>query len=323
MKKFILISISLFIFSGLTMAMSIYDENAWIGAHSIKNMSTSDNFYPYVDIRHNNYSYSNDGSIIRTIMSDYILIQELPITKKINTLIQDWNGAINIDNLITGIDRLTFEQYIIQYKTLLLLKNEISNKIKSLKLLLGTTNYEKFSYRFFHFQILKFETSVIDDDNDIYALKNDDTVEMRNLKMSLRGVLLDKEISIDGELKDSVLNLNYINSMIPAYPEKLCNQINQPLFSTNIILMEPQEKKMIITQLGNQTKFGYVQKVMLITTLVNNEYLNGINIHLQTFTSSHLDQLQLRYKNLYGADFNISNITLANLTSILRTIIKI
>lgn len=324
MKKIYLVLLIVLMFTGISYAMPVNDQEAWIGAYFFKEMLPADKFYPYVDIRNDNYLYNSDGNVIRNIMSDYILFLELPVNKKITSITQDLNNVVNIDRLVNGIDKTTFEQYIMQFKIMLLLKKEIQDRNQYLKSYLGMSAYDKFLYRFYHFKLMKVETYILNNAQSLnYSNSPAYSEKIKKIEQELHGILFDKKVQEVGELRDSIKFMNYINSMIPAYPEQLSTKTNLPLVSVGIQNMDMKLKAALMAELSNQIRFGYAQRVILLENRVNKNYLDNMNEHLNLYTELHLEQMQQKYKKLYGNTYNLSNFTPTNLTPILKNLIKI
>src|SRR5690554_5342417 len=81
LKRIIFMLLCLLLFSSSSLAMTVFEEESWIAAYFYDELNPTEKYYPFVDIRENNYYIDVPGNAVRTILSDYLLSQDFKVVE--------------------------------------------------------------------------------------------------------------------------------------------------------------------------------------------------------------------------------------------------
>ena len=172
MKKVLIFLFCLFLISLNSFSLTVFEEESWISAYFYKNnLSPTEIFYPFIDIRQYNYEIDQPGNAVRTILADYILSLELDIVRFLLKL-EGFNEAKNVTDIISllqnEIDINDLEKYILEVKALNLFREEVLDRQIYLERYLGSSMYSIFKYKFYHLRLTQYERmTLIPEDPDL------------------------------------------------------------------------------------------------------------------------------------------------------------
>jgi len=341
---FVVVTLVLFSFTSSGFAMNKFTQESWIGAYIFdkKSLSSAEQYYPYLDIRNINFRINSPGYAVKTIIADYIITQDFDIIKSLkaedalNKAEDDKDLLAILENLSQNASKEQLERKILEMKTLLLLRDEVRDRQKFLKLISGE-KYNRFKYRFYHFKLIEYEDYILSQKVDFTTDINYDFGRLEKLRfgleetsaqriidqalMRLSGAYNQKLKILDGEIQASMMTTERINSMLPIYPNSLANKESSPLVSLRLQPMELKLKRKLVSNF-NKLKFDWKQKVTLLKYQFNKEELTNIADYFNLFTNKLLEVMKSSYRDKYGElkfleDYQF---TLNNLNQILREV---
>ena len=186
-----------------------FTEDSWIGNYFLNNNFVN-NYYPFIEIRNRNKDKNNLENIVKTIISDYIIINQLEIVNTIN-----FNTVENSSDLMDKLEVLELKDYPVWEEIYIIsqLKKEIDRKLKLIK--------SNFSYNFKHIT-LKRENS-----------NNNNDESLNNLTKLFQNNKLIRNIQTVNEIEESKRNNQVISNIYNDNLEQLKKNSNTPLISIN------------------------------------------------------------------------------------------
>lgn len=306
-KKYIFLTFILTLVIPLCVYGSSVDEEAWIGAIIYKNsLSPPERFFPFCDIREKNFRINYPDNAIRTILADYFLVQEFNLIKEL----QKYDLDDNETNLFPYImiifsnitDKKKYERMIHELQVLVMLKKEVGSRIEYLKKLGLRSNYDTFIYRFLHLQITRFETYSHKDKKYRYDTPYTFKLEAKQ-----------------NELRDSIIQVNNINSMIPIEPQIIDQYISSPLVSEKEIPMDLDYKNALLSRFGDRIRFIWKRTVNVNTFICSGLLLDQVHNYFNLFKDNYVNSIQDEFENTYGY-YDMSGFSQYNLSGLLKNI---
>lgn len=273
----------------------IFTDESWIAAYHFKNTLTpKERYLPYIDVRENNFRHVTPGAGIRTIIADYIIIQQLPLFQSI---IVNADNEIDFKTLIHKIfaSIVSKEEYVSkinQLAALVLLQQEITEKY-----ILITTLYPyEYYYRFYHIIATEYETIgvTVDPNYQIKETKYSNRInEYRN--QFITGVYNTPFEKIKNEIPDSINATERINAMMPIKAVDLFPYHNSPLVSASISVLDNETK----TQIGpEKIKTAYGIDIKVYT--VDKPEIDRIMDFMKNFDTLLLNEIKAAYSGKFG-----------------------
>lgn len=239
-KLTILLMIVIIISStGSILAMDPVTEDSWIGAYFLKNhlLNENEKINPFIDIRRANTNQSDLSSNFKLIIVNSILANELQIIKAMQQRNVDYDEIYKLEYLI---DNYEIDQEILSIELSLMLKlkdeiiNTFENNIKS--------ENKKSVYNFYHIFLYKtesFSVSGINSDNN--------------------GIYKEKFKSNQNELKESKVNTDYFNQLIPLSAAEVLEFRDSPLVTINSYNISDEDRQKVKKELGNVNFYNNFQ----------------------------------------------------------------
>ena len=306
------------------------NDESWIAAYQYKkNLSDKDKYYPFVEIRDRNFLIYQTGSATRNIMADYIIVQAFQTIKTtdFSTISTSANLLNTIRQQFISVQTVAdYQKRVLELKAILILKKEFTDKENFLKTYLGLDVYQKFYYDFYHFQVIKTETSVPKNTDWKNSKNNFTNPEIKKIINDIQAEYLsgayNTKIEVtNGALRDSVKASERLNSMMPIYPNQI-NIPNSPFVSMDEAMMDNNLKRALLNNLKDQIRFDWVYKVNLLTLKVDKAIIGDIESFFNLFDDSLLITIQNENKNRFG-NFDVSFYDKNNLTNLLKNQLKI
>ena len=200
-KKLIIFSLLLIIFLTVNVeAIDSFDEDAWIGSYFLS-PKRDIIMEPFIEIRKDNYNIRSPESDIKTIIVDYILVENLTDYDQIN--LDDFEQS---DFKYKKIEQIQKEINLF-YK----ISKEVKIRYRSLNNNLRPNNF----YRFFHIQVSKFEE---------FTLKH-----LNHELMEEKATYYEKINPKENELTESKRTVEMINKLLPVKAKEIKKYKDSPL----------------------------------------------------------------------------------------------
>ena len=322
MKKVVIFLFCLFLISLNSFSLTVFEEESWISAYFYKNnLSPTEKFYPFIDIRQYNYEIDQPGNAVRTILADYILSLELDIVRFLLKL-EGFNEANNVTDIISllqnEIDINELEKYILEVKALNLFREEVLDRQIYLERYLGSSMYSIFKYKFYHLRLTQYERmTLIPEDPDLNINFSYEPDYFNKLSFGLEDYtsedIIGKAVMTylgvyntpfrveQGEIRDSVIATERINSMLPLYPYVLLSQANSPLVSIEINPLSLDMKREYLRRFDNP-RFVWSNVVSVLDLVIDRIIVEDICNYFNLFNSL-LQYLKGYYEEVFEEEY--------------------
>lgn len=326
MKKIVLLGLLIIVFfSGNALAMDIFEQESWIAAYFFDDLNSVERYYPFLDIRLNNCYIDRPGNAVRTVISDYILSRDFEIIK----IITEDEGFKNVETRedlleflnsldFSGFKRSMLEKFILELKALNLLRQEVNDRKTFLENYLGFQMYSIFLYRFYHLQVTQYERFSLTPEPDLnvhfnYEIDYFDRLKfgfeektsediIGNAVLDYMGVYNEKIGVNNGEIRESMIATERINSMLPIFPESIINQVNSPLISFQKQPLSMEVKRDYVKRFDNP-RFVWSYKVGVMEFGFDRNILEGINNYFDLFNEDITGYMKGFYFSVFGNKF--------------------
>lgn len=243
LNTLILITLILLTSTGSISAMDPVTEDSWVGAYFLKQdtLTKEEKIKPFLDIRQANINQNDLSSNFKLIISNGILADQLKTYKLMKERNIDLDELDKLDHLIENYNDNP-EQLKIELAVMDKLKNEIVKTFEN-----NIKNRDKdYQYKFYH--IFLYETE--------YFTTPDIEQNMKNRSFN-------NEFKVnDNELKESVINTEYFNDLIPLKAEEVLTFKDSPLVTVNSHSISKKDKEKTLRELPN-AEFKNRQRVSI------------------------------------------------------------
>lgn len=228
----LLISVTLISATGSVLAMDPVTEDSWIGAFFLKNnkLSQNERLYPFLDIRQANVNQSDLSSNFKWVISNSILVSNLKTYKLMQQRNIDLDELYKLEHLMENYND-NQEILYLELAVMDKLKDEIIKSFEE-----NIKNRDKNSvYNFYHIFLFETESFTVPE------------LETESINQNFD----DKFKISENEVKESKINTEYFNKMIPLKPKEVSNYTDSPILSVISYTIDNKEKEKVLDELEN------------------------------------------------------------------------
>ena len=226
--KIFLITISLIIILSSITSANEFTEDSWFGKYFFSPVRNTEQFFnAFYDIRLNNINKRNASSDFKTLLADYILLNNFTMIKNYNSINEVKNSLENKSKEYLKDNRKKLKSEISLFYKMFL---EMQERYFTLKGNLSNNHF----YRFHHILVSDFEEMTYPDLNSDIMLKYSEYTELIQIE----------QFELDGSKKST----REVNNLIPIKASKMKEYKNSPLVTYRESNYSENQKERIKSQ---------------------------------------------------------------------------
>lgn len=290
----------------------VFTDESWIAAYHFKKFLTPEERYlPFIDVREHNYRFTSPGACVRTILADFIILQQMPLFE---ALMKQYDSSMDFKTLIVTVfnnmaTRKDFENKITELTIYTIFQEEILTAYNHINIVYP----HNFYYRFYHLVVSEYESIAVCPLYQLKKSKYSDKIQAMIYKY-VEGTLDSLNIEeLENEISDSVLATKRINAMMPIHAEEYIGYYTSPFVSAEITVMDEDMKNAYPGQI--KSSYG----IDLLILMVDKPYIEQIVDFIRPFDMEILYNIKNLFKDRFG-EVDTDIITQTNLRDYLLLI---